>query len=82
MDLYDFFRAKLEYSPEAINEDKELAKHVQRALIWFDLLEPPADGKFWSISTGALLEFQKLMGLDDFNTGAPHRPRRSAECRA
>ena len=71
MDLSDFFRAKLEYSPEAINEDKELAKHVQRALIWFNLLEPPADGKFWSISTEALLEFQKLMGLDDSNNGEP-----------
>lgn len=69
MDLYEFFKAKLEFSPEAINEDKELAKHVQKALIWFNLLEPPADGKFWSISTGALLEFQKLMSLDDSNTG-------------
>ncbi|MEL6438538.1 MAG: peptidoglycan-binding domain-containing protein [Cyanobacteria bacterium J06621_8] len=71
MDLYEFFRAKLEYSPEAINEDKELAKHVQKVLIWLQLLDPPADGKFWTISTSALLEFQRLMGLNDPNTGEP-----------
>ena len=71
MDLYEFFREKLEFSPEAINEEQELAKHVQKTLIWFDLLEPPADGKFWSISTEALWEFQKLMGLEDPNTGEP-----------
>lgn len=71
MDLYEFFTAKLEYAPEAINEDKELAKHVQKVLIWFKLLDPPDDGKFYTISTAALLEFQRLMGLDNSDTGEP-----------
>ncbi|MBR8827527.1 MAG: peptidoglycan-binding protein [Gomphosphaeria aponina SAG 52.96 = DSM 107014] len=71
MNLSEFYNAKLEYSPEAIYEDIELAKNVQTVLIGFQLLEPPADGKFGPISTAALLEFQKLMGLDDPSTGEP-----------
>lgn len=71
MNLYEFYQAKLEFAPEAINEDKELATHVQQVLIWLQLLDPPADGKFWTISTAALFEFQKLMGLDDATNGEP-----------
>lgn len=61
MNLYDFYKAKLEYTFEAVAADKQLAKHVQEVLIWLKLLDPPADGKFGPISTAALKEFQQLM---------------------
>ncbi|MBD0363962.1 MAG: peptidoglycan-binding protein, partial [Coleofasciculus sp. C3-bin4] len=61
MNLYDFYKAKLEYTFEAVAADKELAKHVQEVLIWLKLLAPPADGKFGPISSAALKEFQELM---------------------
>ncbi len=61
MDLYEFYQSGLEFGEEAIDDDKELAKHVQRVLVWLKLLDPPADGEFASISMGALTEFQELM---------------------
>lgn len=51
----------LAYGIEAIAEDQELATHIQDVLIWLKFLEPPADGKFGTISTNALIEFQERM---------------------
>lgn len=65
MNLYDFYKKKLEYSIEAIAADKELATHIQEVLIWLRLLEGPADGKFGPISTAALKEFQTLMNTHE-----------------
>lgn len=65
MNLYDFYKAKLEYTFEAVAADKELAKHVQEILIWLKLLAPPADGKFGPISSAALKEFQELMKCEE-----------------
>jgi hypothetical protein len=61
MNLYDFYKADLEYTFEAVAADKELAKHVQEVLIWLKLLNPPADSKFGPISSAALKEFQERM---------------------
>ena len=65
MNLYDFYRQKLEYGLEAIAYDKELAKHIQEILIWHKLLAPPADGMFDPISASALREFQELMKCNE-----------------
>lgn len=62
MRLQVFLNAKLEYGPDAIAADKELATHIQEILIWLKLLDPPADGKFGPISSEALIEFQDTMG--------------------
>ncbi|HEY9743981.1 MAG TPA: peptidoglycan-binding domain-containing protein [Coleofasciculaceae cyanobacterium] len=61
MNLYDFYKAKREYTFEAIGADKQLATHIQQVLIWLELLDPPADGKFGPISSAALKKFQELM---------------------
>jgi peptidoglycan hydrolase-like protein with peptidoglycan-binding domain len=65
MNLYDFYKSEKEYTFEAVAADKELAKHVQEVLIWFNLLSPPADAKFGPISSAALREFQELMKLKE-----------------
>lgn len=51
----------LNYGIEAIAADKELATHIQQALVWLKFLDPPVDGKFGPISTDALVEFQSTM---------------------
>lgn len=61
MDLHEFYQAGLAYDIYAIDGDDELAIRVQKTLIWHQLLEPPADGDFQTISIGALETFQKLV---------------------
>jgi predicted chitinase len=59
--LYDFYKAKLEYGPDAIADNEKLATNIQEILIWLKFLDPPADGKFGPISLNALVEFQEIM---------------------
>jgi hypothetical protein len=63
MKLKDFVDKDLKFSMEGIASDKELAIQVQLRLIDLDLLEPPADGKFGTISTAALKKFQGLLKI-------------------
>ena len=60
MKLQDILAKDLKYTPEGIAADKELATQIQTRLIYLELLDPPADGKFGTISTAALKEFQTL----------------------
>lgn len=62
MRLDAFYNSGLKFGPEAIAADTELATHIQEVLTWLKFLDPPADGKFGPISTGALIEFQDVMG--------------------
>jgi hypothetical protein len=62
MKLQEFFNTgDLEFGPEAIAADKQLATNIQQVLVWLKFLDPPADGKFGPISTAAMLEFQDVM---------------------
>jgi hypothetical protein len=63
MNLKDFLEAKLQYGPEAIVKDPDLAKEIQADLVTQLLLDPPADGKFGPISVAALGEFQERFNL-------------------
>lgn len=65
MKLQDFIGKDLKYSMEGIASDKELATQIQVLLISLGLLEPPADGKFGSISTAALQKFKTLMKINE-----------------
>ena len=62
MKLQTFVNSGLQFGPEAIAADEELATNIQEVLIWLKFLDPPADGKFGPISTAALIEFQDIMG--------------------
>jgi hypothetical protein len=62
MRLQTFYQSDLKFGVDAIAADKELATHIQEVLISLKFLDPPADGKFRSISTEALIEFQDVMG--------------------
>jgi hypothetical protein len=62
MKLQEFFNTgDLEFGPEAIAADKQLATNIQQVLISLNFLDPPADGLFGPISTAAMLEFQDVM---------------------
>jgi hypothetical protein len=62
MKLQEFFNTgDLEFGPEAIAADKQLATNIQQVLIGLKFLDPPADGLFGPISTAAMLEFQDVM---------------------
>lgn len=62
MKLQTFFNTgDLEFGPEAIASDKQLATNIQEVLILLGFLDPPADGLFGPISTAALVEFQEVM---------------------
>ena len=62
MKLQEFFNTgDLEFGPEAIAADKQLATNIQQVLIRLKFLDPPADGLFGPISTAAMLEFQDVM---------------------
>ena len=62
MKLQEFFNTgDLEFGPETIAADKQLATNIQEVLVWLKFLDPPADGKFGPISTAAMLEFQDVM---------------------
>ena len=62
MKLQEFFNTgDLEFGPEAIAADKQLATNIQEVLIRLNFLDPPADGLFGPISTAAMLEFQDVM---------------------
>lgn len=65
MKLQDFIGKDLRYNTEGIASDKELATQIQVLLIGLGLLEPPADGKFGSISAAALKKFQTLMKINE-----------------
>jgi peptidoglycan hydrolase-like protein with peptidoglycan-binding domain len=71
MKLQEFFNTgDLEFGPEAIAADKQLATNIQIVLIHLGFLDPPADGLFGPISTAAMIEFQGMMsskesGLED-----------------
>ncbi len=61
MNLYEFIKAELKYSTEAIANDPELSKQIQEHLIWLGFLLPPIDGNFGPISAQAFLEFQNAI---------------------
>lgn len=62
MKLQEFFNTgDLEFGPEAIAADKQLATNIQIVLINLGFLDPPADGLFGPISTEAMIEFQEVM---------------------
>ena len=62
MKLQEFFNTgDLEFGPEAIAADKQLATNIQTVLINLGFLDPPADGLFGPISTEAMIEFQEVM---------------------
>jgi hypothetical protein len=46
---------------EIIAADEELTRHIQEVLVWLKFLDPPIDGKFGSITTGAFIEFQDII---------------------
>ncbi|BAZ24941.1 peptidoglycan binding domain-containing protein [Kalymmatonema gypsitolerans NIES-4073] len=46
---------------EVIAADEELTRHIQEVLVWLKFLDPPVDGKFGPITTGAFIEFQDII---------------------
>lgn len=58
MELQRIVDESLRYPFQKISEDEELTLEVQRKLIDLNLLDPPADGVFGSISSAALERFQ------------------------
>ncbi len=65
MKLQDIIRTNKRYDVKAIAADQELTRQIQVILISLDLLEPPADGIFGSLSTAALHRFQTLMNCNE-----------------
>lgn len=65
--LQQIYQDDLVIDYEVLNDEEyqDLAVQVQVRLIALNLLQPPADGKFGTLSTGALQEFQRIMGCDD-----------------
>lgn len=62
MKLQEFLNSgDVEFGPETIAADKQLATNIQEVLVWLKFLDPPADGKFGPISTAAMVEFQEVM---------------------
>lgn len=65
MKLQDIIRTNKRYDVKAIAADVELTRQIQVILISLDLLEPPADGIFGSLSTAALHRFQTLTNCNE-----------------
>ncbi len=61
MDIYEFYQSGQEYTIAQVANDEELSRDIQTCLAWLQLLDSSVDGKFGTISTAALENFQKLM---------------------
>ena len=67
MKLQDFLGKENKWGFEAIAQDSELTRQIQVLLIGLGLLEPPADGKFGPVTTGAIKKFQELKKINEQN---------------
>ncbi|BAZ53287.1 peptidoglycan binding domain-containing protein [Nostoc sp. NIES-4103] len=67
MKLQDFLGKENKWGFEAIAQDSELTRQIQILLIGLGLLEPPADGKFGPVTTGAIKKFQELKKINEQN---------------
>lgn len=63
MTLQEFSDANTAIALNFISRDVQLAKEIQARLAAFGFLDPPADGKFGPLSTLALREFGKRVGV-------------------
>ncbi|MGL5510750.1 MAG: peptidoglycan-binding domain-containing protein, partial [Microcoleaceae cyanobacterium] len=60
MKLQDIITTNRRMDVAMINNDDELSRQIQNILIKLNLLNPPADGVFGPLSTGALHRFQAI----------------------
>jgi len=60
MKLQDIITTNRRMDVAMINNDDELSRQIQNILIKLNLLNPPADGVFGPLSTGALHRFQTI----------------------
>jgi hypothetical protein len=65
MKLQEFYNRDLEFGPDIIANDRELAQSIQQQLTRLGFLDPPADGKFGPISLAALKKFQEAANLKE-----------------
>lgn len=61
--LQDIYSQKIILHGDAIASNTQLARQIQVILTAHDLLDPPADGRWGTISQKAITTFQRLTGL-------------------